>query len=103
MIIEWKTYQAADHQEEAMKQRFKTHTLRFLAKHGIKVLGVYSSPENAAMLYYLTQFETDEARKAAWSAFAADPEWQALRRETEASGPIVAQQSTILLTSELAI
>jgi hypothetical protein len=54
------------------------------------------------MLYYLTEFASDDARKAAWAAFGADPEWQALRQETEANGPIVSQQTTTLLTREYA-
>lgn len=97
MILEWKAYQAAENAAPAMKDRFMTHTLRFLAKHGIGIVGVYTTPEDANMLYYLTQFETDEKRQAAWKGFQNDPEWQALRKETEVSGPLVAAQSTIIL------
>ena len=97
MILEWKSYQAAENAAPAMKDRFMNHTVRFLARHGLEVVGVYTSPDDANMLYYLTQCETDEKRQAAWKAFQNDPEWQALRKETDVNGPLVAAQSTIVL------
>jgi hypothetical protein len=100
MILEWKTYQATDNSASAMKDRFIKHTLRFLAKHGITVVGVYSAAEDPTVLYYLAQFDTDEQRRAAWKAFQNDPDWQALRKETEINGPLVAAQTTIVLRPE---
>jgi hypothetical protein len=97
VILEWKAYQAAENAEAAMKERFMNHTQRFLAKHGIILVGVFTSPDDPKMLYYLTQFDTDEQRRASWKAFQGDPEWQALRKETEVNGPLVAVQSTIIL------
>jgi len=101
MIFEWRTYQAAEGTAAAMKERFMNHTLRFFAKHGIGIVGVYSDPADPAKLYYLTQFQTDEQRQAAWKAFQGDPEWQAIKRDSESSGPLVAAQSTILLHPEV--
>lgn len=100
MILEWKAYQATENAASAMKDRFMCHTMRFLAKHGIGVIGVYTSPHDARMLYYLTQFETDDHRQAAWKAFQSDSEWQAVRKETEISGPLVSTQNTIVLHPE---
>ncbi len=97
MVLEWKAYQAAENAAPAMKKRFMEHTVRFLAKHGIEVLGAYTSPHDEQMLYYLTQFETDDHRQAAWKAFQNDPKWQALRKETEVNGPLVVAQTTIVL------
>jgi hypothetical protein len=102
MILEWKAYQAAENAAPAMKDRFINHTLRFLAKHSIGVVGVYTSPDDPKMLYYLAQFETDEQRQTAWKAFQSDPDWQAVRADTEVNGPLVAVQSTIILHPELA-
>lgn len=102
MILEWKSYRAADNAARAMKDRFTKHTLRFMARHGIGVVGVYSNPSDPTMLYYLTQFANDTERQSAWKAFQSDPEWQALRRETEADGPLVAEHTTLVLQPELA-
>lgn len=102
MILEWKAYQAAENAELAMKDRFMNHTLRFLEKHGIGVVGVYTSPDDPKMLYYLAQFDTDERRQSAWKAFQSDPDWQSLRKDTEVNGPLVAAQSTIVLHPERA-
>lgn len=100
MIFEWRTYQAADNAAPAMKDRFLKHTLRFFAKHGIGVVGVYSDPIDPLKLYYLTKFDTDEKRQAAWKAFQSDPDWQAVKRDSEVNGALVATQTTIVLHPE---
>lgn len=100
MIFEWRTYQAADNAAPAMKDRFMKHTLRFFARHGIGVVGVYSDPTDPSKLYYLAQFDTDEKRQAAWKAFQGDPEWQAVKRDSEIGGALVAAQTTIILQPE---
>lgn len=100
MIVEWKSYRATDNAAHAMKERFNNHTLRFMARHGIGVVGVYSDPADPAMLYYLTRFDSDADRQRAWKAFQDDPEWKALRRDTEADGPLVAQHTTLVLQPE---
>lgn len=100
MIFEWKEYKAADGTAAAMKDRFMTHTLRFFKKHGIDIIGVYSDPSDLSKLYYLTRFADDISRQAAWKAFQTDPEWQAIKRETEANGPLLAAQATLVLQPE---
>lgn len=97
MILEWKTYQAADGAAQAMKDRFKTHTLRLLEKHGIGVVGVYSDPADPTKLYYLAKFDTEEKRQASWKAFQSDPDWQSVRKQSEVNGPLLAGQTTLVL------
>ena len=100
MIFEWKEYKAVDGAAKAMKDRFTTHTLRFFKRHGIDVVGVYSDPADSSRLYYLTRFADDESRQKAWKAFQADPEWQAIKRDSETNGPLLASQSTLTLHPE---
>jgi hypothetical protein len=100
MIFEWRAYQAADNAAPAIKDRFMKHTLRFFSKHGIGIVGVYSDPADPSKLYYLTQFETDAKRQAAWKAFQADPDWQTVKRESEVNGPLLAGQTTLVLHPE---
>jgi hypothetical protein len=101
MIFEWKTYQASDGAASAMKDRFMKHTLPLLAKHNIGVVNVFSDPNDASVLYYLTQFQDDDARQAAWKSFQADPVWQEVKRNSESKGPLVASHTTIVLRSDL--
>lgn len=100
MIFEWRTYQAADNAATAMKDRFMKHTLRFFARHDIGVVGVYSDPTDPSKLHYLTQFDSDEKRQAAWKAFQGDADWQAVKRDSEVNGALVATQTTLVLHPE---
>lgn len=64
--------------------------MKLFAKHGITVVGFWEPVigENNEFMY-MCQFEDLAHRARAWSAFIADPEWQAATKATEANGPIV--------------
>ena len=48
---------------------------------------------------YIVSFDSLEERDAAWRRFVADPEWHALRAESEERhGAIVAEERTVILT-----
>ena len=48
---------------------------------------------------YIVSFDSLEERDAVWRRFVADPEWHALRAESEERhGAIVAEERTIILT-----
>ena len=36
--------------------------------------------------------------RASWSAFGRDPDWQRVRRESEANGPIVSRVTSVFMT-----
>ena len=56
-----------------------------------------STTEESGDLVYLLAFRNRDALEAAWTALRADPEWQAGRAASEASGPLVEKVvSTIL-------
>ena len=46
----------------------------------------------------MVSFDSLEQRDAAWRAFVVDPEWLRLRAASEADGPLVADESTYLLS-----
>jgi len=49
--------------------------------------------ENAdRTLIYLMAYPSQEAREASWKAFQADPEWQKVRKESEADGVRLAEK-----------
>jgi len=53
---------------------------------------------NVNELVYLLRFKDRQACEAAWAAFRQDPEWLETRRRTEASGPIVQEVISQMLT-----
>lgn len=93
MIYELRTYTANPGKMEALHSRFRDHTRRIFAKHGIGSVGywVQTTPkEGAGDLVYLLSHPDREAADAAWTAFRADPEWNAARDASEVDCKLVA-------------
>lgn len=100
-VFELRTYYAHPGKADAMNARFRNHTLKLFEKHGMTNVGYWIpvSGDNAAnTLVYLLSFPSLDAQKAAWDAFRNDPEWQRVRAESEASGPVVAKLESVTMT-----
>lgn len=97
MVYELRIYQPAEGRADALRQRFLDHTLRIFEKHGIEALGVFSPNEGSDRLVYMTRFADEAARKAAWAGFGSDPEWKDVKTKSETSGPLLKEQSVMVL------
>ena len=93
MIYELRIYHCAPNRLPALLKRFETITLGIWERHGIKQAGFWTTLVGSSnhALTYLLAWESMAERETKWSAFQADPEWQAKRAETEAESPIVAR------------
>ena len=102
-VYELRTYTTEPGKLDALLARFREHTLKLFARHGITSLG-YWVPLDAKdgagrKLVYLLGFPSREAATKAWQEFRADPEWQAVRQASEAEGKIVAKVDSVFLTA----
>jgi hypothetical protein len=99
MIHELRVYTAVPNKLPALLARFQNHTLRVWEKHGIRQAGFWTTliGEHNHHLTYMVAWESMAEREQKWSAFLADPEWHAVRAETEKDGPLVAQVSNQFL------
>ena len=100
-VYELRTYTATPGNGPAVLARFRDHTLRIFEKHGM-VNVAYWVPADAKdgageKLVYLLQHASRDAAKAAWKSFNADPEWQEVRKKSEANGKIVAKAEVVFL------
>ncbi len=102
MIYEIRVYEAADGKAEAMKARFRTEAATRFRDHGIELLGVFESPDDASRLTYLTRFASEAARERAWAAFGADPGWRVVKAATEIDGPLLKHQTVAVLAPAMA-
>jgi hypothetical protein len=95
MIYEFRVYDCCPSQLPALLKRFETATLKLWERHGIKQAGFWTTVvgESNHQLNYLIQWESLAEREKKWAAFQSDPEWIAVRAETEKNGPIVAKVS----------
>ena len=90
---------------EQVTQRFADHVLRIWKRIGIEPVGFWSLIIGSPIprLTYLLAWENLAQRQALWDTFDADPEWQAVRRDTngESGGsPIHTFTNSILKPTE---
>lgn len=99
-LFELREYRATPGKLENVHARFRDHTRTIFARHGMTSIGYLRPvPGQAALenkMTYLLAFPSVEARNASWRAFAQDPEWQAVAKESEKDGPILDQPGAIV-------
>ena len=97
MIYEVRVYEPVAGRAAALRTRFETEVVSRFAKHGIELLGLFATPEAEGRLTYMTRFADEDARKTAWAAFGADPEWKAIKSASEVDGPLMASSTVSIL------
>ena len=99
-IFELRTYHAEPGKLDALLTRFRDHTVKLFAKHGMTNIGYWVPVENTDnTLVYLLAYPDRDARDASWKAFIDDPEWQAAAKASEADGKLVGKIDQLFLTS----
>jgi len=86
-VFELRIYHAVPGKLPALESRFRDTTSKLLAKHDLKVVG-YWVPEGApawdnTFIFLVAHSSRDEANRN-WSAFVADPEFQAVIKSEQA-------------------
>ncbi len=91
MIHELRIYTASPGRMGDLLARFRDHTMAIFERHGIRniVYWTNSIGGRSDELWYVVGFDSMAQRDEAWNSFRNDPEWQQVRRDTEADGPIV--------------
>ncbi|MCA8983746.1 MAG: NIPSNAP family protein [Planctomycetaceae bacterium] len=96
-VFEMRTYIASEGNLPALNARFRNHTVKLFEKHGMTNIVYFNlmpgQPGAENTLLYLISHPSEEARHAAFKAFAADPDWQAARADSEkqAGGSLTAK------------
>src|SRR5690606_29245926 len=77
-LFEMRTYYPAPGRMEALENRFRHHTMRLFARHGITSVGYWKTfgADDLRLIYILAYPDLD-SRERSWTQFRADPEWQA--------------------------
>jgi hypothetical protein len=95
---ELRIYHAAEGKLDALHARFRDHTTKLFARHGMTNVAYWVPVENAGQrLIYLLAYPDAAAREASWKAFGADPDWIAAKQASETSGELVARIESRLL------
>jgi hypothetical protein len=97
-VFELRTYVCNEGKLEALKTRFRDHTIRIFARHGMESIG-YWIPQDAekgskTTLIYVIAHQSREQAVKNWAAFRADTEWQKVAADSEKDGKILASAPT---------
>jgi len=92
-LFELRTYTVTPGRIEDLHTRFRDHTLRIFAKHGMTNYlywrPVADQPAMNDKMVYMLAFPNQEARNEAWKAFGADPEWKTVSDNSQKTGPML--------------
>jgi hypothetical protein len=91
-VYELRVYHTLPGRLPALQTRFRDHTIEIFKRHHMTSVGYWTpqdSPQKDNTLIYILEHESRDAARKNWAAFAADPEWQAVAKASEADGKIV--------------
>ena len=91
-VYELRLYHAKEGKMNALKARFGDHTDAIFRRHNLKSIGYWSpqdAPDSQNLFIYILEHPNRQEAEKNWAAFQADPEWQKVKAESEANGPLV--------------
>lgn len=108
-VFELRTYTTPAGKLEDLHARFRNHTTKLFAKHGMTNLFYWKllpeQPENANLLgkpdttlIYLLAHDSVDAAKASFTSFRADPDWIAAKKASEekAGGSLTVEKDGVV-------
>lgn len=99
-VFEMRTYSPAAGRMADLEERFRLHTVRLFARHGIVSVGYWTTYSNDDLsLIYILAYLDHDARESSWASFRADPEWKAVVSASEAQGPLIAHRESVYLNA----
>lgn len=91
-VYELRIYQAASGKMDSLVARFRDHTDKLFAKHGLKSVAYWTAldePAKSSTFFYILEHTSREAAADNWKAFQEDPEWKAVKAKSEENGKLV--------------
>lgn len=99
-VFELRTYTCNEGKLEALKTRFRDHTIEIFKRHGMQSIG-YWVPEGEksknTLIYIIAHPSLEEAKKH-WDEFRNDPEWKKVSADSEKDGKIVNHVDSVYMT-----
>jgi hypothetical protein len=99
-VFELRTYTAPEGKLDALKARFRDHTVKIFQRHGMTNVGYWvpqDAPNSQTTLIYILAHPDRETAKKNWAAFQADPEWQKARAASEVNGRLTTKVESVFM------
>jgi len=101
VVYELRIYHVVPGKIENLVARFRDHTMKLFADHGIKSVAYWTAldePVKSSTFFYVLQHPSREAAAANWKAFQGDPEWKSVKAKSEENGKLVEKIDSTFLT-----
>jgi hypothetical protein len=100
-VFELRVYHASEGKMDALLARFRDHTTKLFARHGITSVAYWTpvddGPLQGKTLYYVLKYPSREEARVRWKAFQDDPEWVKVRAASEANGKLTEKTESTFL------
>lgn len=97
-VFEIRTYTTPPGKLDALKSRFRDHTIKLFDKQGMKSIG-YWVPQDAPLkdntLIYVLAHESRDSAAKSWAAFRSDPDWVKAKADSEKDGPLTTKVESV--------
>jgi hypothetical protein len=100
-VYELRIYHVVPGKIENLVARFRDHTMKLFADHGIKSVAYWTAldePVKSSTFFYILEHPSREAATANWKAFQDDPEWKSVKAKSEENGKLVEKIDSTFLT-----
>lgn len=99
-VFELRTYVTPPGKLEALKSRFRDHTVKLFEKHGMTNVGYWVPTDKPAAentLIYIVSHTSREAAAKSWADFRKDPDWVKAKADSEKDGPLTTKVESVFL------
>ncbi len=101
VVYELRIYHAVPGKLDNLVARFRDHTMKLFADHGIKSVAYWTAldePVKSSTFFYILEHPSREAAAANWKAFQDDLEWKSVKAKSEENGKLVEKIDSTFLT-----
>jgi hypothetical protein len=101
VVYELRIYHVVPGKIENLVARFRDHTMKLFADHGIKSVAYWTAldePVKSSTFFYILEHPSREAAAANWKAFQDDPQWKSVKAKSEENGKLVERIGSTFLT-----
>jgi len=100
-VYELRIYHLNDGKQPLILDRFRSKETAIFARYGMHGVGYWvatDDPLAGRTLIYLLRHKSRAAATESWAKFSADPEWMALKAESEKGGAFVKLHESTFMT-----
>ncbi|MEP6917659.1 MAG: NIPSNAP family protein [Acidobacteriota bacterium] len=99
-VFEVRTYTTPPGKLEALKSRFRDHTIRLFNKQHMESVAYFTpldAPDKDNTLIYVLAHPSREDATKNWAAFRADPDWVKAKADSEKDGALTTKVTSVFV------